>query len=82
MHTIELLLWDLPRCSQLLEIAPVFKTHQGSWDKVRLPCMNVEQGSTLLQTQSCRSVSVCFFHWNLFNFIEKVNITICVILIF
>ena len=36
MHTIELLLWDLPRCSQLLEIAPVFKTHQGSWDKVRL----------------------------------------------
>ena len=34
VHTIELLLWDLPRCSQLLQIAPVFKTHQGSWDKV------------------------------------------------
>jgi len=34
VHTIELLLWDLPRCSNLLQIAPVFKTHQGSWDKV------------------------------------------------
>lgn len=34
VHTIELLLFDLPRCSQLLQIAPVFKTHQCSWDKV------------------------------------------------
>ncbi len=40
MHTIELLLWDLPRCSQLLQIAPVFKTHQGSWDKVGIAAAN------------------------------------------
>ena len=34
IHTIELLLSDLGRCSLLLEIAPVYKKQQESWDKV------------------------------------------------
>lgn len=34
IHTIELLLTDMPYCSSLLQVSPVFKTHQGSWDKV------------------------------------------------
>jgi len=34
IHTILLLLADMPYCSSLLQISPVFKTHQGSWDKV------------------------------------------------
>ena len=34
IHTIELLLSDLGRCSLLLEIAPVYKRQQESWDKV------------------------------------------------
>merc|ERR1711937_747385 len=34
IHTIELLLSDLGRCSALLEIAPVYKRQQESWDKV------------------------------------------------
>jgi len=34
IHTIELLLSDLARCSALLEIAPVYKRQQESWDKV------------------------------------------------
>ncbi|XP_023335269.1 protein fem-1 homolog A [Eurytemora carolleeae] len=34
IHTIELLIADMPNCSALLQISPVFKTHQGSWDKV------------------------------------------------
>merc|ERR1712198_448946 len=34
IHTIELLLSDLARCSLLLEIAPIYKKQQESWDKV------------------------------------------------
>ena len=34
IHTIELLLSDLGNCSTLLEIAPVYKRQQESWDKV------------------------------------------------
>lgn len=34
IHTIELLLADLGRCSRLLEVAPVYKRQQESWDKV------------------------------------------------
>merc|ERR1711874_575831 len=34
IHAIELLLSDLGRCSALLEIAPVYKRQQESWDKV------------------------------------------------
>lgn len=34
VHTIELLLADLGRCSALLEIAPAYKRQQESWDKV------------------------------------------------
>jgi len=34
IHTIELLLSDLGRCSLLLEICPVYKRQQESWDKV------------------------------------------------
>jgi len=34
IHTIELLLADMNYCSSLLQLTPVFKTHQGSWDKV------------------------------------------------
>ena len=34
IHTIELLLSDLGRCSALLEIAPVYRRQQESWDKV------------------------------------------------
>lgn len=33
IHTIELLLSDLSRCSLLLEVAPVYKRQQESWDK-------------------------------------------------
>lgn len=33
IHTIELLLADMPYCSTLLNITPVFKTHQTSWDR-------------------------------------------------
>jgi len=34
IHTLELLLSDLNFCSSLLEIAPVYKRQQESWDKV------------------------------------------------
>jgi len=34
IHTIELLLSDLSNCSQLLEVSPVYKRQQESWDKV------------------------------------------------
>ena len=34
IHTIELLLSDLSKCSTLLEMAPVYKRQQESWDKV------------------------------------------------
>lgn len=34
IHTIELLLSDLSNCSTLMEIAPVYKRQQESWDKV------------------------------------------------
>ena len=36
IHTIELLLSDLSNCSTLLEIAPVYKRQQESWDKVHV----------------------------------------------
>ena len=34
MSIMDLLLADMPYCSTLLQITPVFRTHQGSWDKV------------------------------------------------
>jgi len=34
MSIMDLLLADMPYCSTLLQITPVFRTHQGSWDKM------------------------------------------------
>ena len=34
VHTVELLVADLPPCAALLEAAPVYKRQQESWDKV------------------------------------------------